>query len=85
MEKGNIYDVNHYYAKIVIGGYTGGTSITDVDFEVKLEHIIDVFNKQMYGSSQSFRARIMKRRLSFMTAKMMQVQQIGYFLDMPIG
>lgn len=83
LEKGNIYDVNHYYAKIVIGGYTGGTSITDVAFEVKLEHIIDVFNKQMYGSS-SFRARMLKRRLAFMTAKMMQVQQIGYFLDMPI-
>lgn len=85
LEKGNIYDINHYYAKIVIGGYTDSRSITDVNFEVKLEHIIDVFNKQMYGSSQSFRAKMMKRRLAFMTAKMMQVQQIGYFLDIPIG
>ena len=80
----NIYDINHYYAKIVIGGYTGGTRVTDINFEVKLEHIIDVFNKQIYGSTQSFRARMMQRRLAFMTAKMMQVQQIGYFLDMPI-
>ena len=83
LEKGNIYDFNHYYAKIAIGGYTGGTMVTDVNFEVKLKHIIDVFNKQMYASS-SFRAKMMKRRLAFMTAKMMQVQQIGYFLDMPI-
>lgn len=83
LEKGNIYDINHYYAKIVIG--TDSTSVTDVIFEVKLEHIIDVFNKQIYGSSQSFRAKMMKRRLAFMTAKMMQVQQIGYFLDIPIG
>jgi hypothetical protein len=85
LKKGNIYDINHYYAKIVIGGYTDSRSVTDVDFEVKLGHIIDVFNKQMYGSSQSFRARMMKRRLAFMTAKMMQLQQIGYFLDMPTG
>lgn len=85
LEKGNIYDINHYYAKIIIGSYTDSTSVTDVDFKVKLGHIIDVFNKQMYGSSQSFRARMMKRRLAFMTAKMMQLQQIGYFLDMPIG
>lgn len=85
LEKGNIYDINHYYAKIIIGGYTDSTSVTDVDFKVKLGHIIDVFNKQMYGSSQSFRARMMKRRLAFMTAKMMQLQQIGYFLDMPTG
>ena len=61
------------------------TIVTDMNFEVKLKHLIDVFNKQMYGSSQSFRAKMMKRRLSFMTAKMMQVQQIGYFLDMPVG
>lgn len=85
LEKGNIYDINNYYAKIVIGSSTDSTSVTDVDFKVKLEHIIDVFNKQMHGSSQSFRARMMKRRLAFMTAKMMQLQQIGYFLDMPIG
>ena len=85
LEKGNIYDINHYYAKIVIGSYTDSTSVTDVDFKVKLEHIIDVFNKQMHGSSQSFRARMMKRRLAFMTAKMMQLQQISYFLDMPTG
>lgn len=85
LEKGNIYDFNHYYAKIIIGGYTGGTIFTDMNFEVKLKHLIDVFNKQMYGSSQSFRARMMKRRLAFMTAKMTQLQQIGYFLDMPIG
>ena len=88
LEKGNIYDINHYYAKIVISSSNGNSTIADgvcVDFKVKLGHIIDVFNKQMYGSSQSFRTRMMKRRLAFMTAKMMQLQQIGYFLDMPTG
>lgn len=88
LEKGNIYDFNHYYVKIVIVSSNGNSTIADgvcVDFKVKLGHIIDVFNKQMYGSSQSFRARMMKRRLAFMTAKMMQLQQIGYFLDMPTG
>ena len=88
LEKGNIYDINHYYAKIVIGSSNGNSTSADyacVDFKVKLGHIIDVFNKQMHGSSQSFRARMMKRRLAFMTAKMMQLEQIGYFLDMPIG
>lgn len=88
LEKGNIYDINHYYVKIVVGSTNGNSTVADgvcVDFKVKLVHIIDVFNKQMHGSSQSFRARMMKRRLAFMTAKMMQLQQIGYFLDMPIG
>ena len=88
LEKGNIYDINHYYAKIVIGSSNSNSTTAYgvcLDFKVKMGHIIDVFNKQMYGSSQSFRARMMKRRLAFMTAKMMQLQQIGYFLDMPIG
>ena len=87
LEKGNIYDFNHYYAKIVISNSTSATDNTGIDFKVKvkLEHIIDVFNKQMYDTSQSFRARMMRHRLAFMTAKMMQLQQIGYFLDMPIS
>lgn len=88
LKKGNIYDINHYYVKIIIGTSTGNNTSADdvcVNFKVKLGYIIDVFNKQMYGSSQSFRARMMKRRLAFITTKTMQLQQIGYFLDMPTG
>ena len=73
---GSVYHFNQLYVTI---------SFETVVFSVDVNHLIRVFNKQRFGSYNTYRTKLMQRRLSFMVEKLSRLKQIPNFLNMPVN
>ena len=73
---GSVYHFNQLYVTI---------SFETVVFSVDVNYLIQVFNKQRFGSYNSYRTKLMQRRLSFMVEKLSRLKQIPNFLNMPVN
>ena len=66
-KRGKLNNLNECYAMITFGSKS---------FMLKVKSLIEVLNKQQYGSLNSYRAKKMKERLSPIVNKLVQLNQI---------
>ena len=70
---GSLYNLKKFDVVVWCGG---------MPFKVDMDHLIQVFNKQIYGSIDSYRSKMMERRLRSMVNILNQFKRVEQFLLM---
>ena len=70
---GSLSNLNKFDVVISCGG---------VPFKVDMDHLIQLFNKQIYGTINSYRAKMMQRRLFPIVNTLSKLKQVEQFLLM---
>ena len=67
VQRGKLNNLNECYAVITFGNKS---------FTVKIQSLIEVLNKQQYGSYNTYRTKVIQRRLSLIVNKLIQLKQM---------